>query len=140
MRKLLLVRVTTLRSGVTLVELLVSVMILGTALLAVAVTLTHAALAIRNDQYRQIALGLAQQRLETCEHTPYDQVLAGKTTETVASLPNGSVTLDVADYPTNSSPEMKNVSVTVTWSAVAMVQGTVSLTRVVGRDVKGGFQ
>lgn len=102
--------------GFTIVEVLAAVALLSVGLLAVLAGTEGA----RDAQARAVCIAtgrsIAQSEIEQARETPFDQIgsLAGASSS--SSLPPGNtITVAVSNYPSSSTPDMRNVTVTVVW-------------------------
>jgi prepilin-type N-terminal cleavage/methylation domain-containing protein len=83
--------------GVTLVESLVAIAILGGAILTLVLTMSGGALAVQENDEQAVAQGLARTQLEYVKSCAYD---AGASTYPAVSAPEGyAVTVNVAAVP-----------------------------------------
>ncbi len=64
-------------AGLGLLETLVSIVIVSTALLSIAATSAHVGAGLNATHERTRTLKVAQQQMETLLATPYDQVVSG---------------------------------------------------------------
>lgn len=102
--------------GFTLVEVLAAAALLTIGMLAVLAVVQ----ASRETQQRTIYLSagrnIAQSKIEMARAESFDNLnsLAGRTSD--SALPKGNViNTAVANYPTFTEPDLKRVTVTVTW-------------------------
>lgn len=100
--------------GLTVVEMLVAVTILGIVLLAINALLLNGITQAANSRRLSDAAGLAQRDLETFRDLPYASIPAGTSTKTVTvGTQTYTVTRTVvADDP---EPNIKHITVRVTW-------------------------
>ncbi len=98
--------------GYTLVEVLVSIFVLGSAL-AVFTTASLMSTATRGTEYRDIALHIAETELETLRSVGYSTLPTSGpfVSDELAELPGGAGTVTVTAY----NAETKQVGVSVGW-------------------------
>lgn len=86
-------------SGVSLIEVLVTISLLTISLLGLAVALPVARLAVFQGRVSTRAVALAEERIETARRTPYASLPSLAGTDAAAHLPYTIVTTVVADAP-----------------------------------------
>lgn len=111
-------RLTRRHRGLTLIECLVSILILGLGILGAVQCLNAALLSNLRATRIGLATSLAQNALEDLRSNG-GAVALGTTTQDVRSpeLPGGQLTMTVADYAALAN--VRRVTVVVTWRGVA---------------------
>lgn len=98
--------------GLTLIEVLIAVALLGLGIAGLAAVLGQGARAGESSKRRLVALGLAQSRIETALRVPYAALPIGTASETpIAGYSLYGARIDV----TQTFPQVKGVAVTVTY-------------------------
>ncbi len=99
------------QSGFTLVEVLVTIFIVGALIALLSATISLTSL-IRDSKYSDIALRIATHKLENERARGYASTTPGAFSDSLLSLlPGGTATSSV----TNFNAKTKHVTVTVTW-------------------------
>jgi type IV pilus assembly protein PilV len=99
-------------SGLTLIEVLIAVAILGIGIAGLAAVLGQSARAGEASKRRLVALALAQSRIETALRVPYATLPIGTASEaSIAGYELFGARIDV----TQALPQVKGVAVTVTY-------------------------
>ena len=116
------------RSGFSLIEVVVSIGIVGVALVAVG-ALVHTIPLSQQTRYETLALTIATDEIEGLRTGGYAAIPAGGpfTNTLMSSLPSGSGTLTTADY----NPKTKSVTVTVSWQKPGLAARTISLSTLI---------
>jgi type II secretory pathway pseudopilin PulG len=98
------------QSGLGLVETLVAVAILGTAVVAFSVGLSAGSIAVGENDVETVAQGLGQSQLEYTKSYAYD---SGATTYPPVAAPEGySISVSVSSVP-NTDSDIQKITVTV---------------------------
>jgi type II secretory pathway pseudopilin PulG len=98
-------------TGVTLVESLVAIALLGGVVLTLVLTMSGGALAVRENDRQVTAQGLARTQLEYVKSYPYD---AGATTYPTVSAPGGyGITVGVSAVPGGDN-DIQKITATIT--------------------------
>jgi type II secretory pathway pseudopilin PulG len=109
------------QKGLGLVETLVSVAILGTAVVAFASGLSAGSIAVRGQDEIAVSQGLAQTQLEYTKSHAFNPGAA--TYPAVATPPGYSMTVGVSAVP-GTDANMQKITVTVSLDGAAMVTVT----------------
>lgn len=117
--------------GVSLIEILISVVVLSLGLIAV-VNCIHLALVTSLKAYRiDQATAIAESKIEFLRSTGEANVNKTVTEPlTDTNIPHGQVTYEITDY--NTSLHLKKLRVTVTWSGSRTHQESVEIITLVG--------
>jgi type II secretory pathway pseudopilin PulG len=97
--------------GLTLVEALVAIAILGGGVLTMVLAMSGGALAVREDDSEVIAQGLARTQLEYIKSCPYDSEATSYTP--VAAPPGYGITVTVTSVP-GASDGIQKVTADIT--------------------------
>jgi type II secretory pathway pseudopilin PulG len=98
--------------GITLVESIVAIAILGGGIITMVITMSGGALAVRTNDQMAIAQGLARTQLEYVKNHTYD---SGATTYPSVSVPDGySITVGVTTVPPGAGPYIQKITTNVT--------------------------
>ncbi len=116
------------RRGFSLVEVVVSIGIMGVALLAVG-TLTHTIPLSQQTRYETLALAIANHEVEGLRTGGYSTVPASGTftSSDMSALPSGAGTLMVSDY----NAKTKQVTVSVSWQKPGLGTRSISLSTLI---------
>jgi prepilin-type N-terminal cleavage/methylation domain-containing protein len=103
------------QSGVTLIEVVISMFLLSVLLSAYIAALNTVALS-RKQRYADIAYHVANKQMETLRITPYASLPPSGTISDslLTQIPSGSGSFTVSDYPGFAG--MKEIVVTVNWN------------------------
>lgn len=127
------------KRGLGLIEVMVSIFILGIAFMSFAPALLFSQLTVEKSKYTEIASQSAHAELEKWRETPFDQLplVAGKSSVLVplaqpSGLPKGKghvklTSVDEKLHATAVKGERVLAEVTVTWEASARNKGTVTM-------------
>lgn len=133
------------RRGMSLVELLVSILLLAIALVAVSQMFVGGVLATKKARNIQIATNRALQEIEKSKdmgylnlvvdssHFPPPYTIVDTTTVAfqVGELPASQGQLVIAPYPQPTSENLKRVSATVSWGGSRFTSGTVAVSTLI---------
>ncbi len=120
------------RRGITLIEILVSVVILGIGLVAVAACLSTALLTNLRANRIALATEIAQSEIE--RQRSDGDLVAYSTALNHQLLPNGRLTVLVADY--NAQMKLTQLTARVTWQGHRARREDVTLVTVVSKRAK----
>jgi prepilin-type N-terminal cleavage/methylation domain-containing protein len=101
------------RRGVTLIELLLTIVVLLIALGAIMGILTASVVQHRKNESHRIAVDAASTKIEDLRRTPIAALASG--TFTVDGLSNSSGAVGTVTVAPTSSATMKHVTVSVVW-------------------------
>jgi Tfp pilus assembly protein PilV len=105
--------------GIGLMETLVAVAVLGTAVVAFAVALSAGSIAVGDHDGEAIAQGLAQSQLEYAKSYAYSP---GATTYPLVETPEGySISVDVSAVP-GTDADIQKITVTVSRAGEEIMQ------------------
>ena len=101
------------QSGFTVIEVLITLFMIGASLVLFQAT-TNSIILNRQGGYKEIALRIADKKIQTIRTTPFASIPASGSfaDPALASLPNGQANLTVTD----ASATLKDVTVTVSWT------------------------
>jgi prepilin-type N-terminal cleavage/methylation domain-containing protein len=101
------------QQGFTIIEIVVTLFIIGVTLILFRAT-ANSLLLNKSDRFREIALHIADKKLQTVRTTTFASIPASGTfTDTqLSTIPNGQATMTVTDI----NSKLKDVSIVVTWS------------------------
>lgn len=118
----------TRQRGFSLIEVVVSIGIMGVALLAVG-TLTHTVPLSQQTRYETLALAIATDEIGGVRGGGYSSVPASGsfTSADMSSLPSGAGTVAVSDY----NDKTKQVTVTVSWQKPGLTARSISLSTLI---------
>ncbi len=107
--------------GITLVESIVAIAILGGGVLTLVLTMSGGALAVRENDQQAIAQGLARTQLEYVKNYPY---APGATTYPAVSVPDGyGIAVGVATVPgANNNIQKITANITRDGAVIMTVQ------------------
>ncbi len=98
--------------GLSLLEIMVSIVLLALIILPMAVMFGNGAAFLRNNEIENSALVIAQRKLEEIKTLEFEDIVNG----------NGSVNEDGTNYMVNTvineNVNLKNITVTVNWVGV----------------------
>lgn len=119
-----------MRHGFSLIEIVVSIAILGVVLGALG-ALVHTAPLARINRNEDIALSIARNKLESLRTGGYDALPAsGPWSDALLSaLPSGTDAITVASY----NSKVKRVDVTVSWQDAGQATRSVTLTTLIAQ-------
>lgn len=104
--------------GVTLVEAIVAIAILGGGVLTLVLTMSGGALAVRENDQQSIAQGLARTQLEYVKNCPYN---AGATAYPAVSAPDGySIAVRVSTVP-GANNNIQKITANITRDGVVIL-------------------
>ncbi|MBM3475585.1 MAG: prepilin-type N-terminal cleavage/methylation domain-containing protein [Armatimonadetes bacterium] len=117
------------RSGLSLVELLVTMTILGVGLVGVASMFTTSYKTQVQAHFAQVATDTVVTRIEEMKAAGYNGigVEAFPATFEVPELPQGAGTISYQPYPNATSPNQYLIQITVSWGGGRGIAGRVSL-------------
>ena len=121
------------RTGLTLIELLVTTALLGIGLSAVSIMFIYAYQAQINAHYVTAATDVARRYMEEMKAAGYNgisETLFAPTFE-VPELPGGVATITYAPYPIEATTNQYQAEVTVSWDGGRTIRGAVTLTTVI---------
>jgi prepilin-type N-terminal cleavage/methylation domain-containing protein len=123
------------RSGVTLVELLVTMTILAIGLVGVASMFIVAYQSQIQAHYASVATDAAAAKIEEMKAAGFGDINATTfpPTFTVAGLPSGQGTCSFQPYPNSTSTDQYAINVTVAWEGGPRIAGRVSLPLVLSK-------
>jgi len=129
-----LVRNPRSRQGMSLVELMVSLVLIGVGLVGVMCMYSQAATTNEYAKHASAATIAAQGILERVQALPYADVEVSAdpydvTSLLPSSLPEGSATLLIEQY----SSSLKQITVTVEWRPGRITGGRVRMTTLIGQ-------
>lgn len=116
--------------GFSLIEVLISLLIIMVGLLGVSSAITYAFMANRGGIHARVASEAAQAYIEQTYRTTFSNLSTGSNfpaTFTPSGLPNGQGSIAIAGYPNANSTTAKKLTVTVTWRGGPADNGNVSL-------------
>ncbi len=96
--------------GITLVESIVAIAILGGGVLTLVLTMSGGALAVRENDQQAIAQGLARTQLEYVKNLSYDP---GATTYPAVSAPDGYGISVVVTEVSGGGPDIQKITANV---------------------------
>ena len=102
--------------GFTLIEIMITLVIMSIGLMALAGLQVSA---IRGNAFSKrltTAISIAQSRLEQVKNTPYANIQSESPTQVAVSNPNLNFTRQVTVTNNSPLPNTKRVEVTVTWT------------------------
>lgn len=119
------------QGGFTLVEVLFGIVITAVGLMALSYLLALPTMLNRDSHYNMLAYRAARQQIELIRQQyrnslPPTVTDAAFTNNSIAALPNGSGRMSIANY--GSSPNIRQISATVTWADSTAPQGVRSIT------------
>ncbi|MGC8834193.1 MAG: type IV pilus modification PilV family protein [Armatimonadota bacterium] len=119
------------RGGFTLVDVLFGIVITAVGLMALSYLLALPTTLNRDSHYNMLAYRAARQQIELIRQQyrnslPPTVTDAVFTNNSIAALPNGSGRMSIANY--GGSPNIRQISATVTWTDPAAPQGVRSIT------------
>jgi prepilin-type N-terminal cleavage/methylation domain-containing protein len=118
-----------LRRGMTLMEVIVSILLVGLVLAGLATALTWSLSTIRASRESSAALQAAQQEIEKMRNSPFATVAAGSYSFPVPALSvNGNVVVE------DEETDMKKVSVDVSWVSGSQRNMHVTLATYITKD------
>lgn len=119
---------TTPGRGFSLIEAVVSMGIMGVALLAVG-TLTHTIPLAQQTRYETLALAIAADKVGSVRGGGYGSVPSSGSfmSPDMATLPDGAGTLVVSDY----NDKTKQVTVMVSWQKPGLAARSISLSTLI---------
>jgi type II secretory pathway pseudopilin PulG len=105
--------------GITLVESIVAIAILGGGVLTMVLTMSGGALAVRENDQQAIAQGLARTQLEYVKNCPY---APGASTYPAVSAPEGySISVGVTAVPGAAGTDIQKITTSVTRGGVVIM-------------------
>ncbi|MBI4743868.1 MAG: prepilin-type N-terminal cleavage/methylation domain-containing protein [Actinobacteria bacterium] len=117
-------------NGFTLLEILGAVTLLAVSLIPIMLIFYNGTFNTRATTYRNVAIDFAQQKMETIRNMSYDNI-------TAANLPSDNPesgertftrTVTIVTSPTGFDSNMKQITVTVSWTDDSGNTKSVSLT------------
>jgi prepilin-type N-terminal cleavage/methylation domain-containing protein len=113
------------RCGVSLIELMVTIVILGLGIASVAVMFLYAYRSQLNAHYTILATAAANEVLEEMRSAGYNNLDSElfASTFTVDDVPRGMGTITMEQFPTATSTNMKRVTVEVSWQGGRTIHG-----------------
>jgi len=113
------------RSGLSLIELMVTIVILGIGIAAVAVMFVHGYRSQLNAHYTILATAAANETLEEMRSAGYNNLDSEHfpTPFTIADVPRGVGTITMEQFPAPTSTNMKRVTVEISWQGGRTIHG-----------------
>ena len=99
------------QKGYTLVELLITIVVIATSFTAFAVALSTGALAVNEGDKEVTAQSLARSQMEYIKYITYDQ--NASTYPTIATTDNYSITVGVTDIDADGNKRIQKISVNI---------------------------
>lgn len=109
------------QKGVTLIELLISIAVIGIAIISIYLALIYGIKVSQKAKYLSLSYQIANTEIETIRNTPFSNLInqtngamLSNSTANLAKLKNGQGTLTISDY--NSDSKIKEITVKITWT------------------------
>ena len=114
------------RSGFSLIELMVTIVLLGLGIASVAVMFLHGYRSQLNAHYTVLATAATNEALEEMRSAGYNSLDTEHfpATFTLGSVPRGAGTVTMEQFPTPTSNNMKKVTVQISWYGGRNIQGS----------------
>ena len=117
--------------GMTLIEVIMSLLIVGLILVVYFVLLPNGLEAGKKASNTSIGLAAAERKVEELRGMSFQDLTDGTQNFEVADLLQGSGTVTVAPYPTAVSNNLKKVTVTISWKGTGRTSGQVKLSSLI---------
>jgi prepilin-type N-terminal cleavage/methylation domain-containing protein len=121
------------RRGLSLIELMVTIVILAIGLVAVSTMFVFGYQSQLNAHYQILATAEANRILEQMRSAGYNHIdsTTFPSPFTVTSVPQGTGDITIAPFPAPTSPNMYKITVRVNWAGGRNVQGATRVTTLI---------
>ena len=121
------------RSGLSLIELMVTIVILAIGIAGVAVMFLHGYRSQLNAHYTILATAAANEVLEEMRAAGYNHLSSANWPSPfpVDAVPQGVGTITTEQFPTATSTNMKKVTVQVSWEGGRTIHGNARATTLI---------
>lgn len=117
--------------GFTLIEGIVSILLLSLLVLIFASAFPSGQAIIQRGELTSIATDIAQEKMEELRKAGYNSLTFGTQTFSVSQLPNGQGQIKVSPYPNTNSKNIAKVEITINWQGAGTKSGTVKITSLI---------
>jgi len=121
-------------SGMTLVEVIISILLAGIAFGSIAIAFTTGLSGIRAMREYSFALQKSQERMETLRNSVFNYLIVGDNVFSIVDFPAQGITTDGVYKIESITTDLKKVSTRVTWVSTTGRTMQVNLVTYMARD------